>query len=188
MANTSRFWERTWIRLVSGLVRAILFYERLMRRLTRRPAPRPPETGAIASGGSPETKAPMRSESAKPETSPFEPADRFVCLRCGGCCRGEGYVWLTDDDIERIARFLKLTRKEFVRRYTRRTPQLDDIALTDKNDAAISCIFLEDGGCAIHPVKPRQCAGFPFVWTRSDAPEFCEGIKVRAQTAKRKDA
>jgi len=126
------------------------------------------------------------------ETGQAPPADashnvhdeEFRCRRCGNCCRGDGYVWLTDDDIERIARFLRLTRKELVARCTRRAPGLGDIALVDKDDAAKSCVFLEDDGrCAVHPVKPVQCVGFPSTWSRSDALRFCEGLQAQRRAS-----
>lgn len=100
----------------------------------------------------------------------------FSCRRCGGCCRGEGYVWLTDDDIQRIARFLGLTPKDFVKRYCRRVEGTGDIALIDQDDAAMSCVFLNEDGCVVNDVKPVQCVGFPYVWARDDALEFCQGL------------
>ena len=37
----------------------------------------------------------------------YERGFRFECTRCGACCRGEeGYVWVTDADIKRMARAL----------------------------------------------------------------------------------
>jgi Fe-S-cluster containining protein len=107
-------------------------------------------------------------------------SEKFVCRRCGGCCRGEGYVWLTDDDIERISTRLRITRKEFVKRYARRIAGTGDIALIDKDDAVMSCVFLEADGCAIHESKPVQCVGFPTVWDRSDMGNFCEAFLAEA--------
>ncbi|MCX7047164.1 MAG: YkgJ family cysteine cluster protein [Candidatus Sumerlaeota bacterium] len=102
----------------------------------------------------------------------------FACRRCGNCCRGEGYVWLNANDVERISRILNLDRKVFLTQYTQRIHGFPQPCLLNKDDAAISCIFLEESGCRVHAAKPRQCATFPFAWTREDAEEICEGIKA----------
>lgn len=101
----------------------------------------------------------------------------FHCERCGNCCRGDGVVILLPDDVERIAAFLGLKRKEFLAQYTHRVSGIRHPCLLDKDDEAISCIFLEEGGCAVNDVKPHQCATFPSVWSRDDALEFCASLK-----------
>ena len=103
----------------------------------------------------------------------------FRCARCGNCCRGEGVVLLTADDIARISDFLELTQEQFLRQYTRRVPGVRSAALMDQDDAAISCVFLREGACAIDAVKPYQCASFPLLWTRSDAMEICKALQSR---------
>ena len=78
----------------------------------------------------------------------------FVCLRCGNCCRGDGCVWLSRDDVTRIARHLGLKRGEFLRRFTRRVE--DRLALTDQPGPERACVFYEEGvGCAIHSADWR---------------------------------
>jgi Fe-S-cluster containining protein len=105
----------------------------------------------------------------------------FVCHRCGNCCRGDGFVDLSQDDIARAAAYLELSEAEFLARYA--VQQGDSWILRDQEDAAQSCIFLfEDdkglAGCRIHGAKPTQCAGFPFEWRPRDAADFCEGIRA----------
>jgi uncharacterized protein len=111
----------------------------------------------------------------------------FVCRRCGNCCRGEGFVWLSDDDIERISGRLRITRKEFVAQYTCRLTDFGGgIVLINKDDKAISCIFLEAYGCSVHEVKPGQCAGFPMTWSRDDAMAICAGLQAIRRAVKTK--
>ena len=84
---------------------------------------------------------------------------RFECQRgCTNCCTQSGHVFLTDEDIARMATYLGLERAEFEKRYVYRTkwgPRLNE-------PRAHPCHFLVDGGCSIHEVKPLQCRAFPF--------------------------
>lgn len=106
--------------------------------------------------------------------------DEFVCHRCGQCCKGGGYVWLTGRDIRRIAGHLNMTEREFVRRYTRRSQ--GKLALIDHQIPAKARIFYEEGaGCRIHTVKPRQCVDFPFRWRGEDAVSYCRGLQILAE-------
>lgn len=99
----------------------------------------------------------------------------YECQRCGNCCRWPGFVRLSDEDIQRIARFLNLTEWDFIQNYTRLRPQRDGLALKDAADGA--CIFLEGKNiCKIQAVKPFQCKGFPNDWNFPGWREVCEAI------------
>lgn len=90
----------------------------------------------------------------------------FECARCGRCCAGpaEGYVWITDEEIGRLAEFLgepvEQVRGRCTRRVSRRTSLLEEPESKD-------CIFLayDEAGrsrCTIYPVRPTQCRTWPF--------------------------
>lgn len=106
---------------------------------------------------------------------------KFSCTQCGKCCTGApGYVWVNEKEIEEIARFLKLTPKEVVQRYTRRVGHRLSL-IERKSD--YSCIFLEDKTCRLYTARPTQCRTYPFwpsimksreSWEKEA--EFCEGI------------
>ncbi len=84
---------------------------------------------------------------------------RFACQPgCTNCCRGKGFVYLTEEDLERAAAFLGMTAAEFETRYVYRTRNLRRLR-TPRNS---SCVFLREDGCSIHPAKPTQCRLFPF--------------------------
>jgi len=105
----------------------------------------------------------------------------FVCHRCGNCCRGDGFVQITNSDLERAAAYLGIGRQEFLDTYCQL--EVDGaISLRDQDDAEQSCIFLteEEGlfGCRIHGEKPTQCAGFPFTWRPKDLLDFCHGARA----------
>lgn len=87
----------------------------------------------------------------------------FECGQCGNCCGGvPGYVWVTPEEIEAIARFLNLDVETFGKRYLRKVYR--GISLIEMPD--YDCVFLqrtsEGAGCKIYPVRPRQCRTWPF--------------------------
>ncbi len=89
---------------------------------------------------------------------------RFACTRCGNCCSGApGYVWVSDEEIARIAARLDMTPAEFEERHVRRAGRGKSLLEWPNGD----CEFLErydDGttGCRIHTVRPVQCRTWPF--------------------------
>lgn len=105
----------------------------------------------------------------------------FECHRCGNCCRGDGFVDMTEQDIAAAAAHLSLTREAFLAEYC--LPGSDGYILRDQDDEAQSCIFLtvdERGlsGCRIHAAKPSQCSAFPFQWRPRNVLSFCDGMRA----------
>ncbi len=99
---------------------------------------------------------------------------RFQCQPgCTNCCEKQGFVYLTRDDLDRIAQYVGLTVREFERRYVYRTKHLLRLRVPRERQ----CHFLGDGGCSIHAVKPVQCRLFPF-W-----PELVESKREWKKTA-----
>ena len=100
---------------------------------------------------------------------------RFKCQRCGNCCRWEGYVRLTPEEVDKIAAFFELTVPEFIETYTMLTKDRRGLSLIE-NDQGY-CIFLTRAGtCQIQPVKPGQCEQFPNFWNFPGFREKCEAI------------
>ncbi len=105
---------------------------------------------------------------------------RFECQRgCMNCCTVEGYVYITERDITRISRYIKMSVADFEAKYVYRTRHL----LRLRKPRGTQCHFLREGGCGIHPVNPVQCRLFPFwpelveqprEWTK--AAKTCPGI------------
>jgi uncharacterized protein len=98
---------------------------------------------------------------------------RFECTRCGNCCRNHGdytHVYLTERDLADIPAHLGLTRGEFLSRYC----ATEDGWTVLRMDQP-ACPFLEeDNQCGIYPVRPKQCASWPF-WTENLARAAWEG-------------
>jgi hypothetical protein len=104
---------------------------------------------------------------------------RYHCQRCTNCCRWPGFVPVGDGEITAIAQHLGLSEHDFIQRYTRLRRQRDGLALTDKPNG--ECIFLEGRDCAIQPVKPVQCAGFPNTWNFPGWRDVCEAVPALAE-------
>jgi len=99
---------------------------------------------------------------------------RFECQPgCIRCCEQRGHVYVTRDDIVRLAAFLGLTRAEFRRRYLCGEAPL----LRFRKQRHKQCPFLLADGCSVHPAKPLQCSSFPF-W-----PEILGSTAERRNTA-----
>jgi Fe-S-cluster containining protein len=87
----------------------------------------------------------------------------------------EGEVYLTEEDLVRIAGHLSTDPAEFEKKYVHRTAR--SLRLRKPSDR--QCLFHRDGKCSIHPVKPVQCRVFPF-W-----PEIIESAASWDETALR---
>ena len=106
---------------------------------------------------------------------------RFKCTGCGKCCTGPGYVWLSKEDIDRLAKHLKLSKEIFLKKYTRQVGF--DVALLNDPET-VDCIFLKDKKtCTVYESRPKQCRTFP--WWRDNLSSLkeweeegtrCEGI------------
>ena len=85
---------------------------------------------------------------------------RFECRRCGRCCTGEpGFVWVTSEELRRLAKDLGLSVVQFRRRYTREA--FGRISLTERANG--DCVLLDDqGACVAYADRPAQCRSWPF--------------------------
>ncbi len=108
----------------------------------------------------------------------------FTCACCGACCRIKGgIVRLSEGEIARIAAYLGLSEEEFINRETVVSPDRRCLVLKDAPDGSGACGMLDDAGfCRIHPVKPDQCASFPYDWVNDDSFLSCIGLKRLFQT------
>jgi hypothetical protein len=112
----------------------------------------------------------------KPTPPWYKDGLRFTCRRCGKCCGGApGYVWVSEEEIQRIARYLGLEEREFLKRYCRRV--FRRVTLREKPN--YDCIFFSPAGCRIYEVRPHQCSSFPFWPDNIDRPASWEATRRR---------
>ena len=105
---------------------------------------------------------------------------QFTCSQCGNCCTGgPGYVWISREEITRLATFLKTTPQAVVEKYCRKIN--GQFSLNEYRNAAgnYDCVFLKEEKvvatsptgertvhtrrqCTVYGVRPLQCRTWPF--------------------------
>ena len=88
---------------------------------------------------------------------------RFECQGSGKCCvsrESYGFVYLSDNDIIRFSKYLKLSIKKFKDKYCQITKGF--IHLVEKTELKGKCIFLKDKKCSVYKGRPSQCRTWPF--------------------------
>jgi Fe-S-cluster containining protein len=115
---------------------------------------------------------------------------KFTCSQCGNCCTGgPGFVWISREEIVRLAEFLKITPEETVEKYCRKFDGRFSLRERRTREGMYDCIFLKEqdvptpagGGdgksvplrrkmCSIYSVRPLQCRTWPF-WRENLASE-----------------
>ena len=80
---------------------------------------------------------------------------KIDCLACANCCRGLG-PRLSEQDIRRLSKFLKIKPKEFEDNYLR---------IDEENDwvfKEMPCPFLmDDNKCFVYEYRPKACRDYP---------------------------
>jgi len=101
------------------------------------------------------------------------------CTACANCCRVTE-VAISDRDVDKLVKFLGVTRQEFIRDSTQ---QAESGELILKRTPA-GCVFLEGNLCTVYEARPQNCANFPHLvrgsgsiasrmWKLVDRAEFC---------------
>lgn len=109
----------------------------------------------------------------------------FKCARCGNCCKWEGYVRISERELDEIAGCLSMDPYDFSREYTRLCGDRRGLSLIENKDG--SCIFYDKHAklCMINEVKPKQCRDFPFTWDFPGWENICMGsIMIREKETK----
>ena len=110
-----------------------------------------------------------------------------ACKSCGGkCCRGgQGYIWLSLQELETMAAARGISAEAFARQYVRRSK--GQLSLQERiiNGEHFCCLFDPvDRRCTMYENRPEQCRSFPF-WEQfkedwETLPHECPGV-VRRQ-------
>lgn len=106
-----------------------------------------------------------------------------ACKTCGGkCCTGQsGYIWVKQDEIEKICKFLQIPQSSFLKLYLDKIGYKFSLREFKYKDG-YACVFFDTKKkeCEIYEVRPNQCRTFPF-WDYfktniKEAQEECPGI------------
>jgi len=81
------------------------------------------------------------------------------CTVCANCCRVAS-VALSERDVDRLAKALRISRKKFVDEYTafNEEDRTTDLVRTDAG-----CVFLSGNDCTVYDSRPDICRHFPHV-------------------------
>jgi uncharacterized protein len=112
----------------------------------------------------------------------WEEGIQFQCQGSGNCCvsrGGYGYVYMTLEDRRRMAKVLKLSTREFTKKYCDQEDGIWKIANPPDGD----CMFLKNKRCSVYEGRPTQCRTWPFwpetmkakTWT-GEVAKFCPGV------------
>ena len=97
----------------------------------------------------------------------YEQGLRFECIGCGYCCTGApGFVYLSEEDIKRIAQYIGINVSKFIKQYTTVVKISGEKRLSLKEKNNYDCIFYKNKKCTIYPVRPYQCRSYPF-WKKN---------------------
>lgn len=108
-----------------------------------------------------DTGTPVEADQQKPW---YQPGLRFTCTQCGRCCGGApGYVWISEDEIEGLARHLRVDAATFRQTYTL-TVAGQGVSLRERGARDnYQCVFYDSaGGCSVYAHRPAQCRTWPF--------------------------
>jgi len=85
--------------------------------------------------------------------------DQIDCTQCANCCRVLT-VTVTERDVERLARYLRVSAARFVADYTAEGDEEDQGRILRHTKEA-GCVFLDGNACTVYDARPDLCRRFP---------------------------
>ncbi len=120
---------------------------------------------------------------------------RFSCTQCGNCCTGRpGFVWISDEEIGRLAELLTLPIDQTIEKYCRRVGGRWSLKENfNPRHGGYDCVFLTeipaetkgDGVahgrrvCSVYSARPAQCRAWPFWDSTLSSPTAWEAAAQR---------
>jgi Fe-S-cluster containining protein len=108
-----------------------------------------------------------------------EITDQIDCRACANCCR-VGTARITERDVEKLAKALRITPAAFIRDYT--DESADEGRILKRTPEG--CVFLSGNDCMVYEARPHTCEYFPHMvrgegsvasrmWAFIDRATFC---------------
>jgi uncharacterized protein len=82
--------------------------------------------------------------------------EQIDCTQCAECCR-VATVKLSERDIERLTKYLRIPRERFLSEYT--VENEEEGRILKRTDAG--CVFLDGKACIVYDARPDICQRFP---------------------------
>ncbi|HHH52221.1 MAG TPA: YkgJ family cysteine cluster protein [Bacteroidetes bacterium] len=94
----------------------------------------------------------LNNEINRLHTEVFE---KINCLECANCCKTIPPI-ITNRDITRISKHLKIKESKFIEQYIKKDEDGDFVF------SQTPCVFLEDNNyCSIYEIRPKACREYP---------------------------
>jgi hypothetical protein len=91
----------------------------------------------------------------------FQDGLRFECTQCGNCCTGApGVVWVTEEEVAKIADVLGQSLELVKKNHTRRVESR--VSLTERKNGDCTFFDSETRRCTVYAARPAQCKTWPF--------------------------
>ena len=86
--------------------------------------------------------------------------NQIDCTTCANCCR-VATTQVTDRDIERIAKHLRIPVSRVIKEFTQ--PDTEEGGRNLKWEKGKGCVFLEGNLCSIYDARPDICQRYPHI-------------------------
>jgi Fe-S-cluster containining protein len=83
--------------------------------------------------------------------------EQIDCTECANCCK-VATVEVSERDVERLAKYLRIPPAKFVAEYTVESEEEGRIL---RRDERTGCIFLDGRDCTVYEARPDICQRFP---------------------------
>ena len=83
--------------------------------------------------------------------------EQVDCTVCGNCCK-VATAKLSERDVERLAKHLRISRERFLADYTMES---EEEGLILKWSEEAGCVFLDGTVCSVYEARPDNCQRFP---------------------------
>ena len=83
---------------------------------------------------------------------------KFRCQKTGNCCRRDGIVYASQDEIKEMAASLDIDIATFMSRFTKRD---NGWTVISTQRFRPNCFLDDNNGCSIYNARPKHCRTYP---------------------------